>query len=89
MDIRVTFFPTEKHPRIIAYTNEYKVRNSIGNQFNILLMDSSRANKEGKYPVLVNIGNSIRFLSYDKGRAFEKLINYYARREEKYIYENK
>ena len=89
MDIRVSFFPTDKHPRIIAYTNEYKVRNSIGNQLMILLMDSSRVNTEGKYPVLINIANSTRYLSYDKGRAFEKLMNYYARREEKYIYDNK
>ena len=88
MDIRLSVFPTSNYPRLIAYTNEYKIRDSIADQFAILIGDYS-IYSGAVYPYCICIGNRTRFTDYHKGRALEKLLNYYARREEKYIYENK
>ena len=88
MDIRLSAFPTSSYPRLIPYTNEYKIRDSIAKQFEILIGDYSIHSGVG-YPYCIIIGNRIRFVEYHKGRAIEKLLNYYARREDNYIYDNK
>ena len=88
MDIRLSVFPTSNYPKLIAYTNEYKIRDSIAKQFAILISDSSIYSGV-EYPYCICIGNRTRFMEYNKGRAIEKLLDYYARREEKYIYDNK
>ena len=38
MDIRLSVFPTDLYPRLIAYTSEYKIRASLGLQFRVLYM---------------------------------------------------
>ena len=88
MDIKLSVFPTSNYPRLIAYTNEYKIRDSLAKQFEILIGDYSIYSGV-EYPYCICIGNRIRFAEYNKGRAIEKLLDYYARREEKYIYDNK
>lgn len=88
MDIRLSVFPTSNYPRLIAYTSEYKVRDSIAKQFEILISDCSIYSGV-EYPYCICIENRTRFTEYNKGRAIEKLLDYYARREENYIYDNK
>ena len=88
MDIRLSVFPTSNYPRLIAYTNEYKIRDSLAKQFAILISDCSIYSNVD-YPYCICIGTKTRFTTYNKGRALEKLLDYYARREEKYIYDNK
>ena len=88
MDIRLSVFPTSKYPRLIAYTNKYKIRDSIAKQFAIVISDCSIYSGV-EYPYCICIGNRTRFTEYTKGRAIEKLLDYYARREENYIYDNK
>ena len=80
--------PYQQLSRLIAYTNEYKIRDSIAKQFSILIGDCSIYSGV-EYPYCICIGNRTRFTDYNKGRALEKLLNYYARREENYIYDNK
>ena len=88
MDIRVCVCPTEKYPALIAYTNVYKVRDKYARQFRILI-GGYRKLIDGDHPYSIKINHDIRYLPYLDGRAFEILLDYYARREEKYIYENK
>ena len=87
MDIRLSVFPTSTYPQLCAYTEEYKIRDSIAKQFSILISDYSIYSGV-EYPYCIRIGVSTRFMPYNKGRALEKLLIYYARREEKYVYEN-
>lgn len=88
MDIMLSVFPTSNYPKLIAYTNEYKIRDSMAKQFAILIGEYSIYSGVD-YPYCIRIGVSTRFMPYNKGRAIEKLLNYYARREENYIYDNK
>lgn len=88
MDIRLSVFPTSNYPKLCAYTEEYKIRDSIAKQFAILISDYS-IYSNGDCPYCIRIGDRTRFITYSKGRALEKLLIYYARREENYIYDNK
>lgn len=81
MDIRISVFPTSVYPRMIAYTTSYKIRNSLSNQLLVLVNNYSQ-NSDSAFPYQIIIGNHIRYLPYDKGRAIEKLIDYISHREE-------
>lgn len=79
MDIRLCVFPTDKYPHLIAYTTEYKLRDRIANQFRVLLSGYSNVS-DWAYPYSISINGNIKFLPYDRGRAFEILLDYYSHR---------
>ena len=85
MNIRLSVFPTDDYPRLIAYTTEYKIRNSLANQFLVLIYNYS--NKSYSiYPYQIIIGEHIRYLTYESGRAIERILDYISHREESRIY---
>lgn len=86
MDIRLSVFPTDLYPRLIAYTSEYKIRDSLGLQFRVLLYDYPQ-HSDAAFPYQIMMDDHIRYLPYDRGRAVEKLLDYISRREEQRIYE--
>ena len=86
MDIRVSVFPTDIYPMLIAYSSDYKIRNSLANQLLELIYRDSIVSGS-IYPYQIKIGTHYRYLDYDKGRAIEKIIDYISHREEKEIYE--
>lgn len=88
MDIKICVYPTEKYPSFIACTNVYKVRDKYARQFRVLMGGYSKL-IDGDHPYSIKIYHDIRYLPYLDGRAFEILLDYYARREEEYIYDNK
>ena len=85
MDIRISVFPTSNYPRMIAYTTNYKIRNSLANQFYVLLYNYSQTS-DTAFPYQIIIGNHTRYLPYDRGRAIEKILDYISHREENRIY---
>lgn len=88
MDIRVSVFPTSDYPKMIAYTTNYKIRNSLANQFFVLLSYYSLIS-DSALPYQIIIGTHVRYLPYDRGRAIEKILDYISHREEKRIYEDR
>lgn len=88
MDIRLSVFPTSDYPRLITYTTNYKIRNSLGNQILVLLCDYSQIS-DSSFPYQIIIGNHFRYLPYDIGRSIEKILNYISHREEIERYEKK
>lgn len=87
MDIRLSVFPTSNYYKLIAYTTNYKIRNSIANQFRVLI-DNYSMTSDSLCPYQIVIGVQIRYLPYDVGRAIEKILDYISHREEKRIYED-
>lgn len=87
MDIRVSVFPTSNYPRMIAYTTNYKIRASLTNQIFVLLLNYSHESSSA-FPYQIVIGQHVRYLPYDIGRAIEKILDYISHREEKRIYED-
>jgi hypothetical protein len=79
MDIRLCVFPTDNYPNLIAYTTEYKVRDRIANQF-IVLLSVYNSVSHWTCPYSICINGNIKFLPYNKGRAFEILLDYYSHR---------
>ena len=85
MNIKLSVFPTDQYPRMIAYTTNYKIRDSLGLQFRTIFYGYSQ-HSDSAYPYQIMFDDHMRFLPYDKGRAVEKLLDYISRREENRIY---
>ena len=85
MNIRLSVFPTDDYPRLIAYTTEYKIRNSLANQFLTLIYHYMKIS-DPNLPYQIIIGEHIRYLTYENGRAIERLLDYISHREESRIY---
>jgi len=85
MDIRLSVFPTDKYPKMIAYTNNYKIRPKLANQLFVLLNKSSQVS-DRDFPYQIIIENHTRYLPYDRGRAIEIILDYISHREENRIY---
>ena len=88
MDIRISVFPTSDYPRLITYTTNYKIRNSMGNSFLVLLSNYSQIT-DSAFPYQIIMGNHIRYLTYERGRSIERILNYISHREEIERYEEK
>lgn len=80
--IRLSVFPTDKHNYLIAYTNEYYIRDSLANAIRILLtLNSNISDKYLNYQISFN-HNHVKYLSFEDGKAIEKILNYISHREE-------
>lgn len=84
MDIRLCVFPTSLQPKLIAYTNEYKLRNSLANS--ILTLAGNNTNSDALLCYQLTVGNHIRYLDYNHGRSIEKLLDYITHRTDVLIF---
>ena len=80
--IRLSVFPTDEHNYLIAYSNEYYIRDSLANAIRILLrLNSVISDKHLNYQISFN-HNYVKYLTFQDGKAIEKLLNYISHREE-------
>lgn len=84
MDIRLCVFPTSLQPKLIAYTNEYKLRNSLANS--ILTLAGNNTNSDVKFCYQLTVGNHVRYLKYNEGRSIERILDYITHRNDVLIF---
>lgn len=87
MDIRLCVFPTSLQPKLIAYTNEYKLRNSLANS--ILTLAGNNTNSDALLCYQLTVGTHVRYLDYNHGRSIEKLLDYITHRNDVLVFEYK
>lgn len=80
MDIRLSIFPTDMFPKLIAYNEEYKLRNNLYKSiYELVKNDSIYSDSAYPYQIIFN-ADKIIYLTYSKGRAIETLLNYISHR---------
>lgn len=84
MDIRLCVFPTSLQPKLIAYTNEYKLRSSLARSILILAGNNIKSDETLCYQITV--GSSVRYLDYNHGRSIERLLDYITHRNDVLIF---
>lgn len=84
MYIRLCVYPTSLYPKLIAYTEEYKLRSNLANS--ILGLAGNNMKTEEWLPYQIIVGSSVRYLEYDQGRCVERLLNYITHRYEKSLF---
>lgn len=80
MNIRLCVYPTSLHPKLIAYTSEYKLRTNLANSIIILAGDNRKSEDHLCYQITV--GSIVRYLDYEQGRSIERLLDYISHRNE-------
>lgn len=80
MNIRLCVYPTSLQPKLIAYTNEYKLRSSLANAIIVLAGNNIKSEEHLCYQITV--GRTIRYLDYTHGRSIERLLDYITHRNE-------
>lgn len=80
MDVRLCVYPTDLQPKLIAYTNEYKLRSSLANSIIVLAGDNIKSESHLCYQL--TIGSNVRYLDYTHGRSIERLLDYITHRNE-------
>lgn len=80
MNIRLCVYPTSLYPKLIAYTEEYKLRSNLANSILVLAGDNMKSEEWLCYQITV--GSSVRYLEYDQGRSIERLLDYITHRNE-------
>ena len=80
MDIRLCVFPTSLQPKLIAYTTEYNLRNTLANS--ILTLAGNNIKSDERLCYQLTVGTHVRYLDYNHGRSIERLLNYMTHRDD-------
>lgn len=81
MNIRLCVFPTSENPKLIAYTCEYNLRQTLANDIYMLASCAGYKMSNESLNYQITFGSRVLYLRYQHGRSIERILNYITHRE--------